>query len=354
MQITKQTNPNECGICVINSLILHYYKHSDKNKIFSEAVVTDKGLSIYEFETLCLNNGLQPSSYQLSYEEFKQLDTGNKFFVLLLNKENSNHYVIAQKTKNGVYVYDSSSGEYELTYPKLEKIFLNIYIQIDKLKSVQVKFDKKRNWSNLNIKYLLLNILFELIIGGLAIAFGLFLNVVLDLCSAQFEVKTLVVICFMFFLISVLKSLTSYLFNYFVNKTVLGTYKVLKNKTIQKLLNKKEDLFYKVDPNYFYLLNDALYQICNFNITEYSTLIANIVVATICLIIAAVYNPYFLLVILVVLISQTLITLFAITKGNNIIKDNIKSNNLNQQAASTYIQNKALILDCLKYQKIEQ
>ncbi|MCF0227808.1 MAG: bacteriocin ABC transporter ATP-binding protein, partial [Malacoplasma sp.] len=75
MRITKQTNSNECGMCVVNSLMQHYYRHSDKNKIVSDAVVTDKGLSIFEFESLCLNNGLEPFSDQLTVDEFKQLDT---------------------------------------------------------------------------------------------------------------------------------------------------------------------------------------------------------------------------------------------------------------------------------------
>ena len=354
MQITKQTNSNECGMCVVNSLIQHYYKHSDKNKIVSDAVVTDKGLSIYGFETLCLNNGLEPLSYQLSFDEFKQLDTGKKFFVLLINKENSNHYVIARKTSKGVYVYDSAYGEYPLTYNQLEKVFLNIYIEVNKLKSVQIKFDKKNNWSNLNVKYLMINILFELLIGGLSIVFGLFLDVVLNLCSASVDVKTLIIICFSFLLISILKSVFNHVFTWYVNKSIFGTYKVLKNKMIQKLMNKKENLFYKVDQTYFYLLNDALYHICGFNIIEYSNLISAIVVALICLIIAAIYNPYFLIVVLVIVVSQVLILLFSIGKANNIIKDNIKSNNLNQSVASKYIDSNAMFLDYFKYQKVQQ
>ncbi|MCF0125066.1 MAG: hypothetical protein HUJ68_04805 [Clostridia bacterium] len=212
MLITKQTNSNECGMCVVNSLVQHFYKHSDKNKIVSEAVVSDKGLNIYEFETLCLNNGIQPMSYQLSFEEFKQLDTKNKFFVLLINRDNSNHYVIGIKVKNVVRVFDSAHGEYTLNYTQLEKVFMNIYIQVDKLKYVQIKFEKKHNWSNLNVKYLMINILFELLIGGLSIAFGLFLDVVLNLCSASVDVTTLIVICFSFLLVSVLKSVFNHIF----------------------------------------------------------------------------------------------------------------------------------------------
>ncbi|MCF0125067.1 MAG: hypothetical protein HUJ68_04810 [Clostridia bacterium] len=123
---------------------------------------------------------------------------------------------------------------------------------------------------------------------------------------------------------------------------------------VNKLLNKKENLFYKVDQTYFYLLNDALFQICNFNIIEYSNLIANIIVSLICLIIAAVYNPYFLLVVLVIMISQALILLFSIPKANNIIKDNINSNNLNQSVASAYIENKAIFLDYFKLDKMQK
>ena len=354
MRITKQTNSNECGMCVVNSLVQHYYKHSDKNKLVSDAVVSDKGLSIYEFETLCLNNGLEPLSYQLSFDEFKKLDTGKKFFVLLINRDNSNHYVIARKIDKGIHIYDSAYGEYNLTYAQLEKIFMNIYIEVNKLKLVQVKFDKTHNWSNLNVKYLMINIFFELLIGGLSILFGLFLDVVLNLCSASVDVKTLIIICFSFLLISILKSVFNHVFSWYVNKSVFGTYKVLKNKMISKLMNKKENLFYKVDQTYFYLLNDAMYNICSFNIIEYSNLISAIIVGLICLIIAAIYNPYFLIVVLIITVSQVLILLFSIGKANNIIKDNIRSNNLNQSVASKYIDNNALFLDCFKYQNVQQ
>ncbi|MCF0227809.1 MAG: ABC transporter ATP-binding protein, partial [Malacoplasma sp.] len=119
-------------------------------------------------------------------------------------------------------------------------------------------------------------------------------------------------------------------------------------------MNKKEDLFYKVDATYFYLLNDALYQICNFNIVEYSNLIANMIVALICLIIATVFNAYFLLVVLVIVISQTLILLFSIGRANNIIKDNIKSSNINQSVASNYIDSKAMFLDFFKFKNMQQ
>jgi ABC-type bacteriocin/lantibiotic exporter with double-glycine peptidase domain len=65
MQITKQTNPNECGICAINSLVDHYYHHNDKNVILNEAKLTSDGLSIFNFEVLSQKFGLFAETYQL-------------------------------------------------------------------------------------------------------------------------------------------------------------------------------------------------------------------------------------------------------------------------------------------------
>jgi ABC-type bacteriocin/lantibiotic exporter with double-glycine peptidase domain len=65
MKITKQTSPNECGVCVINSLLEHHYHIDDKVTVLNEARLTEDGLSIFNFEVLSQKLGLFAESYQL-------------------------------------------------------------------------------------------------------------------------------------------------------------------------------------------------------------------------------------------------------------------------------------------------
>jgi ABC-type bacteriocin/lantibiotic exporter with double-glycine peptidase domain len=66
MEVTNQTNPNECGICVINSLVHHFYRKSNKLAILNDANMTNEGLSIFNFEYLAQQYGIFVETFQLS------------------------------------------------------------------------------------------------------------------------------------------------------------------------------------------------------------------------------------------------------------------------------------------------
>lgn len=135
MKVTKQTTANECGICVINSLLEHYFHIDDKYALINHVQgAYPYGLNIEQFEQLCIQNHLIPYSYQLTFDEFKSLKTNGKYFVLLISKNKLNHYVIAKKTKEAITIYDSEDGIYQITYENLSKCFLGIYIKIEKQK----------------------------------------------------------------------------------------------------------------------------------------------------------------------------------------------------------------------------
>jgi ABC-type bacteriocin/lantibiotic exporter with double-glycine peptidase domain len=65
MRITKQSNPNECGVCVINSLVEHFYHKSIKLDILHNAKITSEGLSIFNFECLAQQYGIFVETFQL-------------------------------------------------------------------------------------------------------------------------------------------------------------------------------------------------------------------------------------------------------------------------------------------------
>jgi ABC-type bacteriocin/lantibiotic exporter with double-glycine peptidase domain len=66
MEITNQTNFNECGVCVITSLVKHFYHKADKQSVLNDAKITDSGISIFDFEYLAQQHGIFVETYQLN------------------------------------------------------------------------------------------------------------------------------------------------------------------------------------------------------------------------------------------------------------------------------------------------
>jgi ABC-type bacteriocin/lantibiotic exporter with double-glycine peptidase domain len=65
MNIVKQVNNNECGVCVIAMLYEHYYHDNKKLEILETSKVTENGLSIYDFETLASEFGIFIETFQI-------------------------------------------------------------------------------------------------------------------------------------------------------------------------------------------------------------------------------------------------------------------------------------------------
>lgn len=355
MKVTQQTTANECGICVINSLIEHYF-HTDKKYELVNAIdgSYQNGLSITQFEKLCVDNHLIPYSYELTFEEFKHLDTKGQYFVLLISKNKLNHYVIAKKVKGEIILYDSEDGIYSITYKNLKQCFLGIYIKVEKQQHRIKKFNPKWSISSINTQCLLINVLIELLIGGLSIGFGYFINLVLGLCTSELVIKNLVLVCFMFLVISGMRNLASYVYGFYVNKIVLQNYKVVKVNIINHLMNKQSDFLDKVNSQNLYLLNMAIVHILNFNIHEYSEFIANFLVALVCLIICCVYSWLYIIVMALIVLVEIIFYFLSSNKVKELINLYIKSENEVNHSCSTYINSQRDLLNSKEYQLLEK
>ena len=66
MHITKQTNHNECGICVLTSLTKFFHKNNiDKISVLNQANVKEQGLSLFDFEILAQKLGINTDTYEM-------------------------------------------------------------------------------------------------------------------------------------------------------------------------------------------------------------------------------------------------------------------------------------------------
>lgn len=349
MKLTKQLNEKECAICVINSFIDHYYGYSDKNKLLTEANMSENGINISEFERLCIDHKLIPSSYEIDFDEFKSLDTKNQWFCLLITTNSTNHYVIAKKQNDKVLIYDSYCGIYEWTYMELQKHFLNIYIKIEKQNISLIKIEKKHNLFNIKPIVLLINIVSQLLIGGIGILCGMFLNFLLGLCSTNLEIKTLVLVCTIFALIDVLRAISNYLYFKYITHIIYLQYKILKHQIIYKIMNKKDSIKNKIDVNYFYMLNEIIYEVIKFNINEYATLIADTLICLISFCISLIYSWYFIFIFIFVIAIELIFLLFNISKQQSLIGEKIKSTNNLNNMNTIYIKNINCNYNCYLY-----
>jgi ABC-type bacteriocin/lantibiotic exporter with double-glycine peptidase domain len=103
MEITNQLNHNECGVCVINTLVKHYFKKDIKEELLKEANITDNGMSLYDFEALCDKHGILTETFKLEGEEFINFEY-KSFFIALMNNELGLHYILVKKHKHRVEV----------------------------------------------------------------------------------------------------------------------------------------------------------------------------------------------------------------------------------------------------------
>lgn len=131
MRIFKQINQYDCGISVTQALINHYYhKVVSKEQLMTEANITNQGLSILDLEQINHNYGINLTTYDVAYEEFVPHQTKD-YFILMLQFDFGNHYVIAKKNQQGVLLYDSWLGRRFISYQELKKYYSQVYIEIN-------------------------------------------------------------------------------------------------------------------------------------------------------------------------------------------------------------------------------
>ena len=340
MDITYQHHENHCGICVINSLTKYYFKNSNFNQILTDANLTSYGLSIFEFEALCFKYGILAETYETNIIELEKLNISD-YFVLVIFNNNNNHFVIAKRVNKGIKIYDSAKGEYILSFEELAKVFANIFIKISKIKSNKLTKLNSKKWINyLDVKLFLLFTLINILIASLSICFGLFMNYVLDLCVISQNVKNLVIVCFSFAIISSLKHLFNYLLTYLNSRQLKEQYYFYKSKLFDNLFNKKNGFFNKVNKNNFFILNNAMITICNFNIIVIPNLVSNILIGLVCLCILISNSIYFLILFIVIILFQIFYSIINLNFQKRSLENNIKNASSISIYSNQYIQNK--------------
>ena len=168
MKIYYQESEHDCGVSVTRSLINHFLKKEvSRTELFDQLNIRDRGISIFELESINKKYGIHLEAYKLSIKELQQNPlTG--FFVMLLYRNNSEHFVIAKKYRSSCLLYDSELGRFRVNYQQLASIFSGKILLVEKIDSssksrIVVNYAEKE-LSILKLPRLVRNILLELIV----------------------------------------------------------------------------------------------------------------------------------------------------------------------------------------------
>ncbi len=186
MKIIIQNEYNECGICVANMMINHYYKKfvDRKNELYSLCEnLTKDGLNIYDIEILLSKYNIEIESYNSEWSELFSIKTP---FILVLKNNFANHYVFCKIKNNLLYMYDPVGEEYVYSKEEINNQYIGIvliskYNNI-KIKPININLNIMKNISWLfNIFMILINIFEFLFILFTSVLLSKIINLNIDL-----------------------------------------------------------------------------------------------------------------------------------------------------------------------------
>lgn len=342
MNITKQTTPNECGICVLTSLYRYFNgkKRIDKISILNNANISEQGLSLYDFENLASKLGINTEIYELEWSEFINYKSNN-FLVMPIQIESGMHYVIVKKFKKFITIYDSRYKEpFSLTYEEFHDHFAKLIITVEPFKqSFNFQITSKIDlFKNIKINYLLISIAIQMSIIALSTISANYLNMIINTSISNSSFKNGLIVTFVFFVISLLNGFTKYIFKLFTIRGFKQCFMYLSNNLINSLNLKKADFINKVDKNHFYLIDSAIQTISNFLTYEISTFCSNICLSIITFVIIVCINPYFLIASLVSIFVIIVICFVQYHFKNKILTTAISNQSINNNICKDYIE----------------
>lgn len=336
MEITRQNSPNECGVCVINSFVKHFYNNSNKFEILNAANITEKGLSIFDFENLGQKFGLFIESYECEWSEFVELKN-NKYYGMLINKNQGMHYIIVYKKKDYLKIYDSDSGIFELQYNQFKEKFAGIIFDVSKSK-VNIKYkSQKIDLQNIDLKYFAVTLGIHILIIGLSTLFANVFNWTLNMSVYGKSTSNLVSLCFIFLLIGGLNLLSSYFLKQYSLIRFKQNFRHLNYQLLSKLKHKKSHFINKIELSSIYIVDSSIVSICGYLTYEIPTLITDSIMCVITIIILSFIKPMFIVFCIVVLLIKSVFGVVTYNFKEHNINVSIKNSNISNNISAEII-----------------
>lgn len=311
LKINFQMNNNDCGVCVLVSLINYFHKTNiSYEQLLQESDLSKNGLTIYDLEIIANQHGINLESYNISFEEFEKYEN-KKYFILVLNKDEGLHYVIARKYKEFIEIFCSVNGNYKISYHELKQEWCGILIECSKntFKSKKISINKnifdQINWKN----FFFVNF-FNILILVFVIFNTTFLQQIINNVININTLTNILSISLTFLLTFIIKFIGNSLIKLFCYKSIWSNYQQMHFKCLNKIRNKYISFFNKVNINHLRKMDHYLFQTSSFLNLKLNELFSDILIILCGVIFLFNLNWYLSLLILALLMVVTSIDIF--------------------------------------------
>lgn len=253
-----QLNQNECGLCCCN-MILNY--HGSRENIFrlrEEFETGRDGLNILDLKKVFINRGFNSKIYKANLAGLTNVELPCILFW------DYRHFVVLEKiSKKSFYIIDPYSGRKKYNSKEFSHHFSDYVLTVSPTNNIIVKKDSKVNpWKPVFklVKLKKLNILFLVLLTVLSLLSTLFLpfatQKIIDYTVNNKDISDiynifsiLMLICFLFLIISIFKGLLTVSLNVFINRELISdTFFTLLNIPYKFFsLRSPGDLLYRIN-----------------------------------------------------------------------------------------------------------
>ncbi|MGL4951913.1 MAG: cysteine peptidase family C39 domain-containing protein [Mycoplasma sp.] len=277
MEIIKQLNKFECGLCVLSSLIKHHHNIDVKvGSLLNEVDISNGGISLYDMENVAYKYGLKLESFNANIQEIE--DMKSEYFVVLLNESRFYHYVIAKyiEKEKSVEIFCSVKGKYKMSLHELSLKWEGILITCSKIVFSNSISLESKNYQ-LDYKWLLLINSFNVIHLLLNLFCSLAVNTVMKIVQYDVlhEIFMSVIIIFIFSYF--LNSFMQWMVTRISRKYMFDKYQLLHSNILHKLSIKYEGFYNKVDYNYLISFDDYIFIVVNFYSVKINNILSSII-----------------------------------------------------------------------------
>ena len=335
MKINQQTEFNECGLLILQSLYkFFYHKKISLSFLHSLSDLKDNGISLKEMVNLGAMIGIKIVFYKMDKQEFNNYMIINPM-ISLIKTDSQQHFVIVYK-KNNKYIYysDPETGKnYKVKRDsqfskKMIYIFgivakNNSIILKNKIKNTVVEFTKEY-FSDLIIVFLI-----NIILISLTIFASIFSKVLIDYIIPNKLIINLLIISAFFVMIHLFKNIVTFIQSRILQNILLNFHAKLYQKFLLNLDKKDYNFNNNFKDSSIIRKTQLIGVVSNFIVVKIITLFSNIFLFIALFIFLFFIFNIFALVLLIFLCLFLLINTYLKFNSESLIK--IQQNNIKEE-----------------------
>ncbi|MGL4948693.1 MAG: cysteine peptidase family C39 domain-containing protein [Mycoplasma sp.] len=301
MEITKQNNRFECGLCVLSTLIKHYHgKEIGMHELLNQVDISNGGISLYDLENLSIKYNIKLESYNATFEDFKEFDK-DSIFVLLINNNNDSHYVICKRSKkeNHFTIYCSVKGRYEISFQELSMRWGGILLTCEVIKENVAFSYKNLSQNKIDYKWLLINNVINIIHLIISLFCSLLMQTIMKIIQYDIIAELFMSVTIVFIMSFFINNLISWFVDRITKKYMYQKYQLIHSDVIAKMLYKYESFYSKMDYNYLINFDEYIFVISSFYSIKLNNIFSSIMTLMVVFFIFAFSNILLLIVMLI-------------------------------------------------------